>query len=233
MTKDQLLAWANDPRRQDTLPFGLFEPAYQKGIVGAALVVRGVVYFKNGFSESVRDALVQCYQRYIDAISTYEELIAKASSNTPVNVSPMEWFYADDEAPVAFPKTKGFPELARRISATESLSCATTSADHKLATGFFEHSVLCASEREAGFGRSLDAVSFSVPRQFLKFCPGVFETLFAAFVTSLPTVHGHGGYAVNVPTERGKRIFLGRPVRPRTRRGGSNARRCHRSDRPH
>lgn len=199
MTKDQLLAWANDPRRQDTLPFGLFEPPYQKGIVGAALVVRGVVYFRNGFSEPVRSALVKCYDRYLEAITAYEKTLAEVTAYAPGDTSPMRWFYADDEAPVAFPKTKGFPEFAKRISPTEALSCATTSADHKLAAGFYEHSALCASEREAGFGRSLDAVSFSVPRRFLQLCPGVFETLFAAFVTSLPTVHGHAGFAVNVP----------------------------------
>lgn len=57
--------------------------------------MRRVICFRNGISESVRSALIQFYQRYIDAILTYAELIAKATGHTPVNVSPMKWF---DEA---------------------------------------------------------------------------------------------------------------------------------------
>lgn len=46
MTKDELATWANNPRRQDTLPFGLYEPLEQSAIVGAALAVRGALYFR-------------------------------------------------------------------------------------------------------------------------------------------------------------------------------------------
>lgn len=54
--------------------------------------MRRVVYFRNEISESVRSALIQFYQRYIDSIPTYAELIAKATGHTPVNVSPVTWF---------------------------------------------------------------------------------------------------------------------------------------------
>lgn len=31
MTNEEIEAWAKDPRRADTLPFGLYEPPYRKG----------------------------------------------------------------------------------------------------------------------------------------------------------------------------------------------------------
>ncbi|MGN4073170.1 hypothetical protein ACS0X5_21945 [Burkholderia gladioli] len=43
MTESEIKAWIADERRAYTLPFGVYEPAYQKVITGAALVVRGVV----------------------------------------------------------------------------------------------------------------------------------------------------------------------------------------------
>lgn len=63
MTNDQIEAWAKDPRRADTMPYGLYEPPHRKGITGAALVVRGVLYFRNGSSPEVRKALVNCFEQ--------------------------------------------------------------------------------------------------------------------------------------------------------------------------
>lgn len=199
MTKDELAAWANDPRRQDTLPFGLFEPPYQKGIVGAALVVRGVLYFKNGHSAPVRQTLAQCYDRYMAAIEAYEVALANVDGGEPPRTSPMRWFYAEGENPVAFEKSVGFPGIAKQLPSSAALVSSTTSADHKLAAGFYDFSVFCLEDWEADAGRSLDVMTFSVPRGFLQRCPGTFEKLFADFAGSLPTVHGHAGYAVNLP----------------------------------
>lgn len=199
MTKDELAAWANDPKRRDTLPYGLFEPPYQKGIVGAALVVRGVLYFRNGYTDSVRKALVRCYDRYMALIADYESALAKADGRDPPKAGPMRWFYAEGEKPVAFDKAPGFADLAKQLPSNAALVSSTTSADHKLAAGFYDFSVFCLEDWEAKFGRSLDVMSFSVPRSFLQLAPGAFERLFAEFATWLPTVHGHGGYAVNLP----------------------------------
>ncbi len=201
MTKDELVAWANDPRRQDTLPFGLYEPPYQKGIVGAALVVRGALYFKGGHTASVREALVRCYDRYIAAIDDYAKAYAKAAELEPPKSGPMRWFYAEGEKPVAFDKALGFPRLAKELPSSKLLVSETTSADHRLAAGFFDFAVFCFEDWQAEFG--VDVVAFSVPRRFLELCHGTFETMFAEFATALPTIWGHAGYGVNLPpTER-------------------------------
>lgn len=199
MTKDELAAWANDPKRRDTLPYGLFEPAYQKGIVGAAFVVRGVLYFRNGYEDATRKALTRCYDRYLDVITKYEAALAQAEGRDAPKAGPMRWFYAEGEAPVAFGKSPGFADLAKRLPSSTALVSTTTSADHKLAAGFYDFSVFCLEDWEAKFGRSLDVMSFTVPRSFLQLAPGAFERLFAEFADWLRPVHGHAGYAVNLP----------------------------------
>ncbi|MCS6480195.1 DUF3396 domain-containing protein [Burkholderia thailandensis] len=200
MTHDELVAWANDPRRQDTLPFGLYEPAYQKAIVGAALVVRGALYFKGGHTQAVRQALVRCYDRYLTTITDYESASAKAAGLEPPKVGPMRWFYEEGKSPVAFDKARGFPRLASELPSGQILVSMTTSADHKLATGFYEFSVFCLEDWQAAMGtRGLDVMVFTVPRRFLQICPGAFEAMFAEFATTVPTIWGHGGFGVNLP----------------------------------
>ncbi|HHT8899264.1 TPA: type VI immunity family protein [Burkholderia cenocepacia] len=201
MTRDELVAWAHDPKRQDTLPFGLYEPPYQKAIVGAALVVRGVVYFKDGYTKRVREALVQCYESYMSAVNEYVKVYAKAAGTEPPRAGPMRWFYEEGKSPVAFDKARKFPSLALDQSSSAVVVSETTSADHKLAAGFFSFGVFCFEDWQADY--ALDTIKFSVPRAFLQLCPGVFEKLFAEFVAALPTIWGHAGFGVNLPpTER-------------------------------
>lgn len=201
MTKDELVAWANDPRRQDTLPFGLYEPPYQKGIVGAALVVRGALYFKGGHTKAVREALVRCYDRYMAAIGDYTKAYAKAAELPLPQGGPMQWFYEEGEPPAKFDKARGFPRLAKDLPSSTALVSETTSADHKHAAGFFDFAVFCLEDWQADLGA--DVVAFSVPRRFLQLCQGGFEALFAQFAAELPTIWGHAGYGVNLPpTER-------------------------------
>ncbi len=201
MTKDELVQWANDPLRADTLPFGLYEVPYQKAIVGAAMVVRGVVYFNGGSSAPVREAIVACYERYMTAIDEYARRYAMAAGIEPSKKGVMRWFYEEGKRPVAFDKSSAFPALAREAPSSAMLVSSTTSAEHRLAAGFFSFDVFCMEGWQASY--ALDSVAFSVPRRFLEICPGVFESLFTEFVSSLPTVWGHAGLGVNLPpTER-------------------------------
>ncbi|HGL6716218.1 DUF3396 domain-containing protein [Burkholderia contaminans] len=199
MTNDEIAAWAKDPRRADTMPFGLYEPAHQKGITGAALVVRGVLYFRDGFTPAVRQALVRCFTQYSAAIEEYHHALEVAAGEQPSKSGPLRWLYAEGEEPAQYDKAPGFESIAARVPADETLAIAMTSAEHKLATGFYEFTVFALSEGKAARKRGLDGLAFTVPRAFLVQRPGVFETLFNAFAKDLPTVHGHGGLAVNVP----------------------------------
>ncbi|SDG91799.1 Protein of unknown function [Paraburkholderia phenazinium] len=200
MTNDELKAWANDPRRADTLPYGLLEPRYQKGIVGAALVVRGVLYVRNGHTPAVRQALSNCFTQYRAAIEAYQVLADQVDGRVASKTGPLRWLYEEGQQPVAFDKAPGFERLARSVPDDTVFSVSITSAEHKLSAGFFEFSVFCTSAWQAKAGGwGLDALVFTVPRRFLELCPGTFPTLFADAANALPTVHGHAGFAVNVP----------------------------------
>ncbi|AOR66327.1 hypothetical protein BBJ41_01425 [Burkholderia stabilis] len=198
MTNDQIEAWAKDPRRADTMPYGLYEPPHRKGITGAALVVRGVLYFRNGSSPEVRKALVNCFEQYSAMIEEYHHASEVAAGQEPSKTGPLRWLYAEGEDPTAYDPS-GFERLAKSVPPNETLAVAMTSADHKLATGFYDFTVFALSDWKAERKRGLDGVSFTVPRAFLVHRPARFQAMFNAFAQALPTVHGHAGFAVNVP----------------------------------
>jgi hypothetical protein len=199
MTNDQIEAWAKDPRRADTLPYGLYELAHRKGITGAALVVRSVLYFRDGFATDVRQTLIRCFEQYSAVIQEYHHALEVASGQAPSKTGPLRWLYAEGEDPVAFDNAPGFQHLARTVPANQTLAVSMTSADHKLATGFYDFTVFALSDWKAERKRGLDGLAFSVPRAFLVQRPAVFQALFNAFAQALPTVHGHAGLGVNVP----------------------------------
>ncbi|HKT96493.1 MAG TPA: DUF3396 domain-containing protein [Paraburkholderia sp.] len=199
MTNDQIEAWAKDPRRADTLPYGLYEPPHRKGITGAALVVRGVLYFRNGFTPEVRQALVRCFKQYSAVIDEYHHALEVAAGQPPSKTGALRWFYAEGEDPTEYDKAPGFEYLAQTVPANQTLAVAMTSGEHKLATGFYDFSVFALSDWKAERKRGLDGLFFTVPRAFLVQRPAVFQAMFNAFAEALPTVHGHAGLAVNVP----------------------------------
>lgn len=199
MTDDQIEAWAKDPRRADTMPYGLYEPLHRKGITGAALVVRGVLYFRNGFTPEVRKTLVSCFEQYSAVIEEYHHATEVAAGQQPSKTGPLRWFYAEGEDPTAYDQAPGFERLAKTVPANQTLAVAMTSAEHKLATGFYDFTVFALSDWKAERKRGLDGVAFSVPRAFLVHRPARFQAMFNVFAEALPTVHGHAGFAVNVP----------------------------------
>jgi hypothetical protein len=199
MIEDEIKRWIADSHRADTLPFGVYEPAYQKGITGAALAVRGVVYFRDGHTPAVRAALVKCYEQYRATIDEYFHALQVAAGEKPSNDGPLRWFYSEGEQPMPLDKAPGLDALAKTVPADEAMVVQVTSADHKLATGFYEFAVFTISDWQAKLKRGMDVLDFTVPRAFLEQRPGVFQALFTAICEALPIVHGHAGFAVNVP----------------------------------
>ncbi|NIF53101.1 MULTISPECIES: DUF3396 domain-containing protein [Burkholderiaceae] len=199
MNEEQMKAWVADPNRADTLPFGFYEPAYRKGITGAALVVRGVVYFREGHTPAVRAAVVKCFEQYNATITEYTQALARALQEKPPNDGPLRWFYSEGEQPMPIDKAPRLDTLATTVPADEALVVQMTSADHKLATGFYDFGVFTVADWKATLSGNLDVLDFTFPRAFLEHRPGVFQALFAAFCEALPTVYGHAGFGVNLP----------------------------------
>ncbi|OXI91623.1 hypothetical protein CFB40_02080 [Burkholderia sp. AU31652] len=198
MTKDELIAWANDPNRAGTLPFGAFEPKHQRAIVGAALAVRAVIYFKGGHTPAKRKALIACFQRYNDALQTYQRAAEKAAGRDPSKGSPLRWLYQDGKQPVEFEKGPSFASLATSIPADAPFVLALSNAEDKQEAGTMEFSTFCLEDWQASMNRGIDVATFSVPQAFLTLCPDVFQALFAQAVDELDAVRGHAGYAANL-----------------------------------
>jgi hypothetical protein len=95
MTDDQVKAWVADPGRADTFPFGVCEPAYRKGITGAALVVRGFIYFRNRHTSAVREALVNCYEQYQATVDEYRHALEIAADHKLSSDGALRWFYTE------------------------------------------------------------------------------------------------------------------------------------------
>ncbi|WP_334022571.1 DUF3396 domain-containing protein [Burkholderia gladioli] len=199
MNEEQMKAWVANPNRADTLPSGFYEPAYRKGITGAALVVRGVVYFRDGYTSAVRAALVKCFEQYNATIVEYAQALARVRQEEPPKNGPLRWFYSEGEQPAPIDKAPKLATLAKRVPSDEALVVQMTSADHKLATGFYNFGVFTVADWKAPRSGNLDVLDFTVPRMFLDHRPGIFQALFTAFCEALPTVHGHAGLGVNLP----------------------------------
>lgn len=121
-------------------------------------------------------------------------------------------------------KAPDFADQVKSVVADDALVVQYTSADHKLATGFYEFAVFTVADWAAKLGRGMDTIDFTVPRAFLDQRPGVFQALFAAFCEAPPTVSGHAGFGVNVPPmgrspNEASEYYFAPALRTRNRRG--------------
>lgn len=199
MTKDELIAWASDPNRVGTLPFGAFEPKHQRAIVGAALTVRAVIYFTGGYAPAKRKALAACFQRYDNALQVYQRAVEEAAQLRNLSKgTPLRWLYQDGKQPVELDKGPSFESLSTSIAADAPFTLAISNAADKDEAGTMEFSTFCLEDWQASLNRGMDVATFSVPQAFLALCPGVFRALFTQAVGELDAVHGHAGYAANL-----------------------------------
>ncbi|WP_038786441.1 DUF3396 domain-containing protein [Burkholderia pseudomallei] len=198
MTQDELAAWANDPGRAGSLPYGLFEPNHQRKIVGAILAVRGVLYFRDGHTPQRREALTRCFQRYDAALRTYQHALAQSQGREPSKGTPLRWLYQEGKQPTAIEKAPSFSSLAKDTPSDDLLVVGLSDAEEKEGAGEMEFVTFCLEDWQAALNRGLDVLSFSVPPAFLTLCPNVFQALFAQAADDLDAVHGHAGYAVNL-----------------------------------
>lgn len=118
-----------------------------------------MLYFRNGFTPDVRQALVRCFKQYNAAIEEYQHALEVAAGQSPSKAGPLRWFYSEGEEPTQYDKAPGFESLARSVPANKTLAVAMTSAEHKLAAGFYEFTVFALSDWKAERKRGLDGRS--------------------------------------------------------------------------
>jgi hypothetical protein len=158
--------------------------------VGGAICVRGTLYFKNSFSEEVREEICKCFDAY--------QAIAQ---------DHLRWLWRDEppSGPDKFEYSKA-PELramVKQMKPDHHLGFAYTGGEkpHDASPWRFHTSGLPAWEARLG-GRGLDTLIFSVPKEVVKKNPALFQKLFVEFCRSLKAEHGHAGFALNLSIVR-------------------------------
>lgn len=180
---DFLQEWASDPTKAGTLPYGAFEPSIPHNGVGAVVVVRGVLYFKGGFSAEGRAAIATCFERYREVFN-----------------APLTWYFQEGKRAVKFDKAPSLAKVATSLSEDEPFTFAFTDAQTSREAGAYQFSAFCLEKWQAAIGtRGLDVLTFSVPVAAVKANTESLPALFLEFASALDAVHGHAGYAINLP----------------------------------
>jgi hypothetical protein len=183
---DFLQEWARDPKKVGTLPNAAFEPRYPHNGVGAIVVVRSVLYFKGGYSSTGRAAIVKCFERYRDMLD-----------------APLTWYFQEGKRAAKINKAPSLKSVATGLSENEGFVFEFTSAETSHEAGSYHFSAFCLEKWQADMGtRGLDVLTFSVPISVVKATPEVVPILFQQFASDLGAIHGHAGYAVNLPPTR-------------------------------
>lgn len=182
MNDDEIQAWVADPKRAGTLPFAAFEPRYPHKGVGAALAVRGMLYFKGGTRE------------------TFAAKLQRVSTSTTRWQAALCAGFSGGKRAVSIDKAPSLATLAASLSEDQPFTFAFTSGDSTREASMYGFDAFCLEKWQAALGtRGLDVLSFSLPVPVVKADPDLLPRLFAEFARRLNAIHGHAGYAVNLP----------------------------------
>ncbi|MGU7774003.1 type VI immunity family protein [Burkholderia sp. MR1-5-21] len=182
MTDKAFIEYAKAHQHEALIPGGALEPTAKRDYVGAAVVVRGALFFRNAADPAVRNAIAQCYEQYRE--------IAK---------DKLKWLWQDGKEPV---KLKG-GNLPASIFTTQSdkaaLTAYVTSGDNAADAGFWHFQVFGQQRwREERPHAGLNTLTFSTSLLYVAENPAAFQKLFVDFARRLNAVSGYAGYAVNL-----------------------------------
>lgn len=158
--------------------------------VGASICVRGTLYFKNSFSEEVREAICKCFDEYQAIAGDH-----------------LTWLWRDEppSGPDKFEYSKApaLRSMVKQMKPDHHLGFAYIGGEkpHDASPWRFQTSGLPAWEARIA-GRGLDTLIFSVPREVVEQNPTLFQKLFVDFCSRLKVEHGHAGFALNLSVVR-------------------------------
>lgn len=192
-TKEELDTFMNNWVQEhgtEILPGAMLMKYGPEDYVGAALTVRGTLYFKGAHTPEVREAICQCFEAY--------EAIAKAH---------LTWLWLD-EPPAgpdkfAYPKAKPMREMLNRYKENDAVGFAYIGGEKPEDASPWLFYVDGHRGWQAKMGTwGLDSLEFSVPRSYVKENPIAFQTLFLSFARLLKVEHGHASFAYNLSLVR-------------------------------
>jgi hypothetical protein len=158
--------------------------------VGAAMAVRGTLYFDGSHTAEVRSAICKCFEMY--------EAIAK---------DHLTWLWRAEppSGPDLFAcaKAKPIQVMMEKMKPNDVVSFAYIGGKKSEDASPWMFHVLGLREWQAKMGTwGLATLTFSFPPLFVEENPTIFQKLFVEFAKELKAVHGFGGFAFNLSLVR-------------------------------
>ena len=163
---------------------GLLTPQGGEDYVGAIPAIRAVLYFKEGFSDEMREAIAQCFDDYL--------IYAKEH---------LTWLWQDEPptgaggASLDFKKVKPIRNILKFYSPMKAFNFLYTSGKEKFATGAWEFYAGGASQWQDKNGKYQSTLTFSMPIDWVGENSKAFIELFIKCAHRLKAKHGYAGYA--------------------------------------
>ncbi|WP_421376814.1 type VI immunity family protein [Paraburkholderia sp. DD10] len=180
------LKWAREHQGEALIKGALLEPRYPHDYVGAALVVKGVLYFRDAYRPEVRHALQSCFDGYAELAEDH-----------------LKWLWQDGKDGV--PLRQGHLDASILAASTkdEPLGVYVTSGEKSIDAGFWEFHAFGFAQWQEKMGTwGPNALVFTMPLLHVAENPLAFQTLFVDFARRLNAIHGYGGYGVNLSVAR-------------------------------
>lgn len=172
------------------LPGALFMKSGPEDYIGAALAVRGTLYFNGSHTPEVRSAICACFEAY--------EEIAKEH---------LAWLWRDEPpsgpSKYAYAKAPAMRKMMDKMQPNDLASFAYSSGVKPEDAGqwmFYVSGVRAWQVKAGHYG--LGTLTFSFPPLFVEENPTIFQKLFVDFARTLKAVHGFGGLAFNLSLVR-------------------------------
>lgn len=158
--------------------------------VGAAMAVRGTLYFDGAHTAEVRSAICKCFEAY--------EAIAK---------DHLTWLWRAEPPSgpdlFAYAKAKPLKVMMGALKPNDVVSFGYIGGQKSEDASPWMFHVLGLREWQAKMGTwGLATLTFSFPPLFVEENPTTFQKLFLEFAKTLKAVHGFGGFAFNLSLVR-------------------------------
>ena len=186
---DFMINWMKT-HENTVLPGAMLMKHGPQDYIGAALAVRGTLYFHGSHTADVREAICRCFDEY--------EAIAKAY---------LTWLWREEppQGPdkFAYTKAKSLREMMTLLDDDDHVGFAYIGGKKAFDASpwLFYVSGLRGWEAKLGW-KGLDSLEFSLPRDVVETNPIIFQQLFVNFARRLKAEHGHAGFAFNLSAVR-------------------------------
>ncbi|MDR0236766.1 type VI immunity family protein, partial [Acinetobacter sp.] len=189
-SEEEYKAWA-EQQEQGAIGGGLFAKGGPEDYVGAIPAIRAVLYFKEGFSDEMREAIAQCFDDY----QTYAQ-------------DHLTWLWQDEppkgeRESINFSDAKAIRESLKNYSPMKAFNFIYISGKEKFATGAWEFNASGASKWQIMNGTYQSTLTFSMPIEWVEENTQVFIELFVKCAQRLKAKHGYAGYACIISRIRG------------------------------